>query len=534
MKIKDCVKGYVRGVSKVIPPGRTFKGVLRKVRNMDPPILKGYFEVSHPSRIPQYRFVGTDYYRQMLKTFLAVRPVPGTNGKGHSKEQALASGLMELVERYSCSKYIIERKNVAKVCSFKELKSNPFVIDDLYANCIDEDLVNVLKKTRLETARLRWYEGRFVKGGKVYLPANAILFLEGTNGMAAGNSLEEALLHAVCEVIERHCLALIEIGRLKTPLIDPATVDSSIARDLINRFRSLKQQVFIKDFSLGVGLPVVGVVRRIDKSRCIITAGVATARDEALIRALTENSQAEDRQGYTEIASARHYFAHGKSVSLKDIPDIDDKNMRLELESVEDILNKQGMKIFYIDTTDDVLKIPSVIAYVSRTKAIISAKKLTSRDVLTLFIKECLETENYGDLARYLKRAVKNKFVDRLDLAYLSGIILKRRAEYRKAIRCLSRVAKVEVREAADAQKTDRRVRSFVNLGLCYLALDDKASAVDCYVKAIGLDPGFSMEYLRFSYDNIPSLARDKVLFEKARKLYRQVSLIEKVVAQSC
>jgi ribosomal protein S12 methylthiotransferase accessory factor len=527
MKIKDCIKGFNRGISKVLPPEQTFKVVLRKLKNMDSPILKGYFKVLQPSKIPQYAFIGTDYYRRIIGTIMLVSRTTVANGKGHFKEQAKASGLMELVERYSCAKYIRSNRNVTKIYSFKDSKNNLFQLEDLYANLIDEAQERILKDEDLEVAKIRWYDGYSLNGRKVYLPISLIIYLlEGTNGMAAGNSLEEALLHAICEVIERHCLSRIEINKLKTPLIDPATVNSPIARKLIKKFQSLKYPIFIKDFSLGIGLPVIGVVRKVDKNNCIITAGVATTREEALIRALTENSQGEDKQNFKKVSLFKHYFVNDKILSFKDTLNVDNKNMKLELENIEEILNKQNMKVFYINTTDKLLNIPSVIVYISGAKTIYYHKEITNQNIIKLLIGVCLDTENYSDLEKYLKKAIKNNYMDQTEYFYFKGIVLKRHLQYKKAIECLLKVANSEVNERSAIEKAELRIKSFMNLGLCYQAINDISAAVDYYLKVIDLGPDFSIEDLQFYYDNIRSLSNDKSLFKNAKNLYQNIKLL--------
>ncbi len=511
MKIKDCIKGFNQGISKVIPPEQTCKVVLRKIKNLNPSILNRYFEVQNPNKIPQYRFIGTDYYQQIVQS-------QGTNGKGHSDEQALASGIMELVERYSCDKYLRNR-NVVRISSFKDFKNNLFQLDHLYSNFIDESRVRILKDKELKFARIRWHEGRSLNGRKVYLPMSLIGYLlEGTNGMSAGNSLEEALLHAICEVIERHCLTLIEINKLETPLIDLSSVNSPIARQLLNKFRSFKKQIFIKDFSLGIGLPVIGVVRKIDKNNCVITAGVATTGEEALIRALTENSQAEGKGGPIRNCLAKHHFVNNRVMSVKDIADIDNNNMRSELKNIEEILNKQNMKIFFLDATDKTLNIPSVIVYIAGAKYF--DKKIVHRNILMGLIEECLGTENYSDAERYLNKADKIDKKNRLLYFYYRGLILKRRSQYRKAAQNFLKATKIEL--------TELQKLSLANLGLCYQAMNDMDKAIDCLIKAIDLFPGFSLEYLKFYYDNIPLLSNDRNLFNNAIILYREIRILRR------
>ncbi|TAM38445.1 hypothetical protein EPN54_04255, partial [bacterium] len=284
--------------------------------------------------------------------------------------------------------------------------------------------------------------------------------------------------------------------------------------------------IFIKDFSLGIGLPIIGVVRKMDESSCIVTAGVATTREEALIRALTENSQVENKKNYRKIYLSKYYFANDKVISMNDILDVSHKNMRLELENIEGILNKQNMKIFFIDATDKALKIPSVIVYISGAKRFPLNLDISNQNILKLLIGVSLDLENYEDLEIYLKKAVKNNHVDKLEYSYLRGIILKRRSQHKKAIRYFSRVVKAKLNEPLSALKTDERVNSFVNLGLCYQAINDKASAIEYYFKALDLSPGFNIEEFKWYYDNIPSLFKNRALFNDASNLYQETRLL--------
>lgn len=514
MKIKDCIKGFNQGVSKVIPPEQTGKVVLRKMQNINPPILKRYFEVLRPSRIPQYRFIGTDYLQQVYQR-------EGTNGKGHSKEQAFASGIMELAERYSCYKYLRNR-NIFQISSFNDLKNNIFQLEDIYSNFIDERAyVRILKDKELEAAKIRWYEGYSLNGRKTYLPMSLIRFVQmTTNGMAAGNSLEEALLHAICEVIERHCLALIKVNKLKTPLINLSTVNSQIAKKLIRSFQSLKQQFFIKDFSLGIGLPVIGMIRKIDKSNCIITCGVATTREEALIRTLTENSQAEDKQSYKRISLSKHYFINDKIISMKDIPNIDNKNMKSELETIEKILNKQNMKIFFIDATDKALNIPSVMVYITGAKH--WDKKVIYRNMLVGLIEECLETENYLEAERYVNMGKTIDYTNDIVYRYYKGIIFRRKKNYIRAIRYFQQVlSEVKIGGIGELKKL-----SLIELGLCYQAENKINKAIDCYLRTIDLYPDFRIEQSQYWY-NVILLKRfsESKLLKEAKDLYLELLL---------
>ncbi len=516
MIIRDSFKTFSQGIGKVISPKKTAKTVLKKLRLITPPILGGFYEVRRPSQIPQYRFIGTARFQQIVHG-------KGTNGKGHFREQAQASGSVEFAERYSCFRYLRDPKS-QKIMSFSELKNNAFKTDDLFADFIDPSEAAILKNKEIESAKIRFIAGYTLSGKKVFIPMNLIGYLiEGTNGMAAGNSLEEALLHAICEVMERHCLSLIDVNRLTTPLIDQSTIKFPIVKSLLKKFQRLHQPVFIKDFSLGIGLPTIGAIRMINRTSCMITAGVATSREEALIRALTENSQCEDKSNFIKIKSAKYYLANKKTVSINDISDIDNDNIKLELDKIYKTLKKNAMEVFFVDSTDKVLKIPSVIVYISGAKYFV--KTIAFRNIITGLIEESLATENYRDARKHLRKATESDKKNQLVYLYYQGVINKRFSRYELAKKYFSKSKSTTIREL--------RRSSLINLGHCYQATNNIDQAIYYCLKVIDRFPEFSIEYLQSNYDQISLLAKDKAHFSIFKKLYYEVKFVRKYYPQN-
>jgi len=82
-----------------------------------------------------------------------------------------------------------------------------------------------------------------------------------SNGMCAGNTYEEAILHGVCEVFERFA-----VKKIYTDEITPPTVPLEEFRGtrIFDRIMAMRQyqglNVIIKDCSMGMGLPVMGVM----------------------------------------------------------------------------------------------------------------------------------------------------------------------------------------------------------------------------------------------------------------------------------
>lgn len=217
----------------------------KKLKDIKPIILDSIYALIRPTKIPQYIVKGTDCFREICQG------AANTNGKGHSKEQALASGIMEFAERYSCYKFLLNKRNI-KLASFNEIKQDLWKKEDVYANHGEDFYMQPVIDKKISDIKIRWFTAYTLSGQVLYLPTYLLVnLLEGTNGWAAGNSFEEALLQGICEVIERHCKCLIEINKLKAPLIDMSTIKSAIARRLIRLFHSQGHEVYIKDFSLG-------------------------------------------------------------------------------------------------------------------------------------------------------------------------------------------------------------------------------------------------------------------------------------------
>src|SRR5262249_1991747 len=128
------------------------------------------------------------------------------------------------------------------------------------------------------------------------------LFNVTSNGLASGNCREEALLHAVCELIERHAihLAHAEPDRRTPVLVD--SIGDPWCRELIGRIRDAGMKLAIYDLTWKLDVPVflVDLVAP-DLPRVWRGSGCHTCPGVALSRALTEAAQSR----LTYIAGSR-------------------------------------------------------------------------------------------------------------------------------------------------------------------------------------------------------------------------------------
>lgn len=426
--LNDSYKQYSDGgVSKQIAPEDTVEYVLNRLVKMKYPILDYYRPVERPSRIPVYVFAVNDNFRRFTAR------ATNSTGKGHTPAQAMASGIMEMIERYSCHKYIaFGNDNIEKIARFPQLSDNLFTLETLLS--ILTESPDAQMQPELMDARMALYRGSTLDGRMVYIPINLLTFFVTTNGMAAGNSLEEALIHGLCEVIERHCLTVIRLGKIETPVIHPESISNPIAVDLIERLQCDNQRLTIRDFSLGLGLPVIGVIRHVGMNNCLVTAGVATHRDEALVRALTENAQADNKKFYESRTSSTHYFSVTKAVPMDSIPCIDDRNYKTELETINSLLEKQHMTAMCVDTTDNELQIPSVIAVIAKAKIQTQTSVSAGSHFAAALIEESLFIEDYDTATRVIAKGMAYDPTEEVFI-YYKAICHALQKEYEQALR---------------------------------------------------------------------------------------------------
>ena len=488
--LPDSPKSFNRGIGKVVSPSRTCVWALRKFGAVDPPVYDSAFEIIRPTGIPQYHLVGTRFYQRIVKR-------RGANGKGHTKPQATASAVMELAERYSCFKYLADRENFV-TAALRDLPDNPFSLEDLKANRPDLGCFSSMSDARILRAPMRWYRGFRLDGRRLLLPMSVIAYLlEGTNGMASGNTLEESLLHGVCEVLERHCLTLIRQQKIATPAIVQSTIRTSIGRRVLDKLTALHQPVWVRDFSQGLGLPVIGVVRQVDASHCLISAGVATSPEEALIRAVTENSQADSPTMYSPVSRNSHCLQDSERISFGALPSIRHRDIRVELETIARKVARKRMTIYYVPTTDAQLDIPCVYAYISGTRHVPESESgRGDRNVLTAIVRECVHARRFRSALRYIRLGEQTDRERRGVYSFCRGCVALLGKRYRVAAANFQRALRHKM------SGDEVRANCLLGLGVACVATRDSARAARYFRRVIREHPKKLFEHLDVGCDD--------------------------------
>lgn len=299
-------------IPAVVPGAKAYRGGTHRSRTPEE-TLRAFLPLAERMGITRLANVtGLDCIG--IPVYMACRPlsrsVAVSQGKGLTPLEAKVSAFMEAAETFHGETIT----QPLKMASFAELSRDHRVVD-----------IDGLPRSRLGEfdpgRQILWIEGAALAGGEplwvplelvstnytLPQPQGSFAFAANTNGLASGNTFEEAALHALCEVIERDALSLWRLGgeaaRAATKL-DPATVDSALCRDLLAHYAAAGLDVGLWDVTSDLGVPVFccAVAERSDVAvEAELGAGCHPDREVALLRSLTEAAQSRT----TRIAGSR-------------------------------------------------------------------------------------------------------------------------------------------------------------------------------------------------------------------------------------
>lgn len=250
-------------------------------------------------------------------------PMCFTNGKGATKESALASALGEYIERLSCNHFYNDQfwgeefANAPFVHYPNERWFKPGKKDALPKGMLDDYCLEIynpdgeLRASHLyDTNSGNTERGvcalpyvRQSDGETVYFPTNLIDNLFLSNGMSAGNTLVEAQVQCLSEIFERAVKREILEGEIALPDV-PAEVLAKYP-GIVAGIEELEKQgfpVLVKDASLGGEFPVMCVTLMNPRTGGVFASfGAHPSLEIALERSLTELLQGRSFEGLNDL-----------------------------------------------------------------------------------------------------------------------------------------------------------------------------------------------------------------------------------------
>jgi ribosomal protein S12 methylthiotransferase accessory factor len=339
-----------------------------------------------------------------IPNYMTVRPRdtgPGIsyyNGKGVTVDDAHAGALMEAIERHA-----------GESCSYPKMVASYSDLALTQSAVSPGDMIVPAMRSFTDDLAIEWVKGfDLVQKKEVWAPLNAVvcpyestefprLFYASTNGLASGNSITEAICHALCEVIERDAQAMC-MARLRVLPVVASTLAFDLysgegqslsrvisqkglpirANRLVRKLEAAGLRIILRDFTSTAGIATIDCTLLDDHQRGVARrfGGLGTHPDAriALTRAITEAAQSR----ITFIQGGREDIAHilenlgpeaespGKAVpvstiSFEDVPTFQHKYIDEDIELMLKNLPASGIhQVIGFDLTRPEVGIPVV------------------------------------------------------------------------------------------------------------------------------------------------------------------------------
>jgi len=253
----------------------------------------------------------------------AASPMCFTNGKGATKESALCSALGEFIERLNCNFFYNDQffgediANSEFVHYPDEKWFQPGPEDELPDGILDDHCLAIYNpegelfgSNLIDTNSGNVERGivslPFVRqsdGEVVYFPSNLIENLYLSNGMSAGNTLQEAQVQCLSEIFERAVKKQILEEELALPDVPMHVLEKY--PNILEGIQALEAQGFptlVKDASLGGRFPVMCVTLMNPRTGGVFASfGAHPSFEVALERSLTELLQGRSFEGLNDV-----------------------------------------------------------------------------------------------------------------------------------------------------------------------------------------------------------------------------------------
>jgi len=387
-KLKKCPKKYTVDQDKATDPMTTVKTALAK--------LGKTYDLSNV-RIQQRKDAVAGAY-----SYSSLSDQIQASGKGLTPEQSQASAIMEFVERYSWLYFDYEHYDGYTIKCFNEIKagkiptvSSHFFLNNFAAYADDKDL-----RDEICQIPLKWIKGLSLPDYKpFYYPLNWYNYVFSSNGLATGNTIEEAIIQAICELIERENVYQFFEGQRQGNDLNIKSVRDPLVRLTIENAKRKGIELIIKDISFDLGVPTILVcgTKKKDKGKLTYRGcgyGTHTDPTKALIRALSEyfegfslmsnfmsqvsadweaimSKMPAKNLGFISTYRPQMMTTPGKKIDLKDMPNLSQPDIKDEIESILKILKKFSCQVVIMDKTHPRLKVPVVRAFIPQFRNLI-------------------------------------------------------------------------------------------------------------------------------------------------------------------
>lgn len=382
MKFITSPKRYYKGTHRVISPEQTKKIGLKKIKSSGLEVFKKII------RIDMHDILGIPVYAAIHNNKFNNSNQPSW-GKGVTASAAYVSSMMERAERYSASDAGQWAQEIV-YASFKDINRQAAISRWDFVPCNLQR--KLYTKSEINKQIFPWVKCFSLSRNKeVFVPANLVYLksdwcqndFSDTTGLAAGNNIEEAVLHALCEIIERHLEDTIHWNRLRAPLIDNESINKGELKKIIRRFTQKNINLHLSYLTGDFKIPAIRAFAYPKEGPYIKSAsfyysiGVHPDKTVAAMRALTELAQSRAcalykiKNKYIKIGksgkfpSEFRYFLgeiirESNKLCFDNIPSYDNGDLVKDIKFIIDLLHAKGCEIIVKDLTHPLMGIPTV------------------------------------------------------------------------------------------------------------------------------------------------------------------------------
>ncbi|MCD6224531.1 MAG: YcaO-like family protein [Deltaproteobacteria bacterium] len=557
--LNDAFKSFTLDQDKILPPKETVSRFREKLAGTGLNILDS------TERIDNGRLGIPVYFSNCGKDAIRLTGTKKQMGKGATPQQAEASAVMELAERFSLFSFADDQKNFI-IGKYADLKNEALSFEMIAKSVHDDSRDLEQAKKIFEELPLKWTKAyNLTRSKEILVPFDWFFAINEFNGPSAGNCTEEAVLQGLCEVVERHVSSIISRGNLNVPAIDADTATDPMVVEMLKKYKTAGIKLYLSDFSLDLGISSVGVMAFDpasfpETSEIVWTAGTTPDPQKALSRALTETAQlggdfntssnyvASGLPKFTAIEQAKFITKPSEIVAISSLTDLSNNNIKIEIENCISALSKKGMEAILINIMHPVLEIPAFYSIIPGAHF----RERTRSTSVGMFSTKLI-MENFPPpeaLARLMEadRILPEKYY----IKFYIGACLTNTGAPEKALTCFHQALDLEPNEQElptiysymgvclkdlgrfkDAlailkkgERLDQERTDIYNLmGFCYFSLKKHEKAIECFKKNIRLDPGSAIDYA-----NIASNYRDMGEKNKSIQYYTTALSIDPTI----
>jgi ribosomal protein S12 methylthiotransferase accessory factor len=291
-------------------------------------------------------------------------------GKGLTEDEAKTSCLMEIVERYSALANFYNDQSTGYKREYNLIKATFSELRNKGQNVLDPNRMNL--EVPYEDQELYWIIAEEVdKEGsrEIYIPAQfAFLISSGnfdeidlysqgttTNGLASGNSIEEAKLCALLEYIERDSEKVMLFSPDRHFLLE---ADDPVMNNILNTWKKKGVYIHFLDLTSEIGVPCYKAFFVHTRGGFSRGWGAHLDGKIAINRALCELTSPYFLSGNYSTKPLTEEIH--RTIKYEELPNYSSGNVNKDFSILEELLIMNGLYPIYVDLTKKDLDIPAV------------------------------------------------------------------------------------------------------------------------------------------------------------------------------